>query len=101
MQIISVYRHYWPDITPYARILRGLLEAFEEEGHDVSVFTAQPSYNGVKSTKQPEKELLEGVEVNRITLLGEKKKTVLQKIHKQLLFSCKSICICFFSADAM
>ena len=73
MRIISIYRHYWPDVTPYARILRGLLEAFEEEGHGVSVFTAQPSYNGVKSTKQPGKELLEGVEVNRITLLGEKK----------------------------
>ena len=96
MQIISVYRHYWPDITPYARILRGLLEAFEEEGHDVSVFTAQPSYNGVKSTKQPEKELLEGVEVNRITLLGEKKKQFYKRFTNSCYFLARAFVFVFF-----
>ena len=96
MRIISIYRHYWPDVTPYARILRGLLEAFEEEGHDVSVFTAQPSYNGVKSTKQPGKELLEGVEVNRITLLGEKKNQFFKRATNSCYFLARAFVFVFF-----
>ncbi len=96
MRIISIYRHYWPDVTPYARILRGLLEAFEEEGHDVSVFTAQPSYNGVKSTKQPGKELLEGVEVNRITLLSEKKNQFFRRATNSIYFLVRAFLFVFF-----
>ncbi len=96
MRIISIYRHYWPDVTPYARILRGLLEAFEEEGHDVSVFTAQPSYNGVESTKQPGKELLEGVKVNRITLLGEKKNQFFRRATNSIYFLVRAFVFVFF-----
>lgn len=95
MRIISIYRHYWPDVTPYARILRVLLEAFDDEGHDVSVFTAQPNYNEVHSSKQSVKERLEGVEVNRITLLGEKKNQFCKRVVNSCYFLVRAFVFVF------
>ncbi|MEZ6057156.1 MAG: glycosyltransferase family 4 protein [Planctomycetaceae bacterium] len=82
MRILAVYRHYWPDVTPYARLLRSMLEEFAAVGHSVSVFTAQPSYNDVTHQRQPALEELNGVEIYRCSLLPERKRwTLLRAIN--------------------
>jgi glycosyltransferase involved in cell wall biosynthesis len=73
MKILAIYRHYPPDAAPYARILREILEHLACQGHDVSVFTAQPSYNDVRQPAQPWRERLRGVDVRRVRLLPERK----------------------------
>ena len=73
MRILAIYRHYWPDATPYARLLRAILEDQAAQGRMASVFTAQPGYNDVDYPQQPASETLGGVEVRRIGLLPEKK----------------------------
>jgi colanic acid biosynthesis glycosyl transferase WcaI len=73
MKILAIYRHYPPDSAPYARILREILEHFAGQGHDVSVFTAQPSYNDVLQSAQPWRERLRGVNICRVRLLPERK----------------------------
>ncbi len=73
MKILAIYRHYWPDATPYARLLRAILEDQVAEGRDATVFTAQPGYNDVDYARQPRRETLGGVEVRRIGLLPERK----------------------------
>ncbi len=74
MKILAIYRHYWPDATPYARILRLILEHLAARGHDVAVYTAQPSYNDIRQPRQPWRETLGGVQVRRIRLLPERKR---------------------------
>ncbi|MCA9187152.1 MAG: glycosyltransferase family 4 protein [Pirellulaceae bacterium] len=73
MRILAIYRHYWPDTTPYARILRTILEHQVERGHEVHVITAQPGYNDIQHARQPWRESLGGVDVHRIRLLPERK----------------------------
>jgi len=73
MRILAIYRHYWPDATPYARLLRAILEDQVTQGREATVFTAQPGYNDVNYVRQPRRETLEGVEVRRIGLLPERK----------------------------
>ena len=73
MKVLSIYRYYWPDITPYARILRSILERLAEEGHAPVVITGQPAYNDVRHDKQPRREMLGGVDVRRVRLLPERK----------------------------
>ena len=73
MRILAIYRHYWPDATPYARLLRAILEDQVMQGRAASVFTAQPGYNDVDYSRQPLRETLGGVDVRRISLLSERK----------------------------
>jgi glycosyltransferase involved in cell wall biosynthesis len=73
MRILAIYRHYWPDSTPYARILRSLLEHLAAAGHQTAVFTGQPGYNGVRQLQQPWRETLNAVDVHRVFLLPERK----------------------------
>ena len=73
MKVLAIYRYYWPDITPYARILRSILERLSDEGHEATVVTGQPAYNDVASERQPWHERLGGVEVQRVRLLPERK----------------------------
>ena len=74
MRILAIYRHYWPDATPYARLLRAILEDQVEQGREATVFTAQPGYNDVQFSRQRLREIVGGVEVRRITLLPERKR---------------------------
>lgn len=86
MRILAIYRHYWPDITPYARILRSLLAELSGEGHSFTVFTAQPSYNDVEMQPQPREEELDGVKVHRSWCLTERKSQTLVRCINHLIF---------------
>jgi glycosyltransferase involved in cell wall biosynthesis len=74
MRILAIYRHYAPDTTPYARILRMIAEHQSAQGHDVTVITAQPAYNDVRIPRQPWRERIGGVHVKRVRLLPERKR---------------------------
>jgi glycosyltransferase involved in cell wall biosynthesis len=74
VKILAIYRHYWPDATPYAHILRLILERFAQQGHDVTVCTAQPGYNDILHQRQPWRDHFGGVNVRRVPLLPERKR---------------------------
>ncbi len=79
MRLLCIYRHYWPDITPYARLLKTITERLTDDGHEVTVLTAQPGYNDVKQEKQPWRETLGGVDVVRYWLPPERKRFVVMR----------------------
>jgi glycosyltransferase involved in cell wall biosynthesis len=91
MKILTIYRHYWPDTTPYARILRTIAEHFAAHGHEVTVYSAQPSYNDVRQEPQPWHESLNGVDVHRIRLLPERKRWRLARAVNYAHFLLRSI----------
>ena len=86
MRILAIYRHFWPDTTPYARLLRSLLDSFAENGHKTQVYSAQPSYNGNQIPGQPRHEFLDQIEVFRCRLWAEKGKAKLRRQINNLLF---------------
>lgn len=94
MKILAIYRHYWPDATPYAHLLKGILEAQHTQGHEVAVFTAQPSYNDVARSRQPTAEVIAGVRVQRVRLLLERKHWRVLRVLNHLLFLLRAIWYC-------
>lgn len=70
-RVLVVYRHYWPDTTPYAPILRQVLGRMVQRGAAVTAFAGQPCYNGPQP-RRPRRETIDGVRVRRIrTLPGQ------------------------------
>jgi len=91
MRILCIYRHYWPDITPYARLLKAIAEHLVSEGHEVTIFTGQPGYNDVRQGKQPWREKLNGVDVIRVWLPPERKRFVALRLLSFLWFLGRSL----------
>ncbi|MCP4204930.1 MAG: glycosyltransferase family 4 protein [bacterium] len=91
MKILSIYRHYWPDTTPYARLLRALAERLVEAEHSFTVYTAQPSYNDIRQAGQPRHEDLNGVRILRLRLLPERKRLFVLRVINFLLFLSRGI----------
>ncbi|MFN2371622.1 MAG: glycosyltransferase family 4 protein [Candidatus Krumholzibacteriia bacterium] len=80
MRILAIYKHYWPDTTPYARILRSILERWAADGHDARVLTAQPGYNDIRQPLQPWRETLGGVQVVRLRIPREVKRSLPRRL---------------------
>lgn len=86
LRVLAIYRHYWPDTTPYARLLRAILADAVTRGHTATVVAAQPSYNDVVLPRQPAREWLDGVEIHRTPLLPERKRWRLVRMANAGLF---------------
>lgn len=91
MKILAVYRHYWPDTTPYARLLKSILERLAEQGHEVTVLTGQPCYNGESHAQQPWQETLGGVRVQRVRLPVDAKRHPLRRALGFALFLLRAV----------
>lgn len=72
MHILVVHRYYWPDTSPYATLLRSIVGRWTQDGHQVEVLSAIPSY---KSTAQVgrylREDLVDEVLVHRLHLPHE------------------------------
>lgn len=69
MRILLIHRYFWPDAPPYASMLRTIGARLVDNGHDVSVLSAQPSYNTVTATgRRPAIETVDGVRIQRMRL---------------------------------
>ena len=91
MKILVIYRHYWPDATPYAWILKTIAERLAADGHNVTVYSAQPSYNDIGLKSCPRQETIGGVRILRRSLTPEKKTRLWTRILNSLLFLAGSI----------
>lgn len=88
MKILLVHRYYWPDSPPYASMLRTIAEHLANEGHEVDVFTAQPSYGGSEKHERASKfEDLNRVSIYRAPLLNESKDRSLLRAMNLVLFA--------------
>lgn len=86
MRFYIIYRHHWPDSSPYGSILQTLAEHFVAEGHEVTVFAGQPCYNGVPCASRSARETVAGVKIVRMPLLRQNKTLVLSRIVNTGLF---------------
>lgn len=70
-RVLLIHRYYWPDVAPYASILRAIGEHAAADGVQVEVLTAQPGYRGVSKERLPAIERKAGVLVRRISTIDE------------------------------
>lgn len=70
-RVLLVHRFYAPDVTTYSQMLAMMATQLRLDGHEVSVFTTQPSYNGIYDGPDlPKKRVEDGVTVVRKTIPG-------------------------------
>lgn len=65
MKINTIYRYFWPDNSPYGRIVKLLLTDFCKSGHDCFVLSGYPSYNKSKKDSIPAFENINNIDVQR------------------------------------
>lgn len=73
MKILLSHRYFWPDTPPYASMLRSIAARLAGDGHDVTVFSTQPSYHGSHALQALAEEELDGFHVTRVPIFKEKK----------------------------
>lgn len=87
LSILMIHRYYHPDAPPYAHFLRDIAGWLTEAGHDVSVFSTQPSYNSsTAGTRAPVDTVEDGVHVHRMRLLAEQKDQMVRRAMNTALF---------------
>lgn len=84
-RILIVNRHYWPEISTYAQILRQIASRWVHDGHHVDVLTAHPSYRAV-GQPTPGREFNNGARIIRVPLLPFKKPRMFIRLANSLPF---------------
>lgn len=70
MKILILYRHFWPDSPPYASMLRSIARRLAADGHEVTIWTQEPSYKQSDlAHRVPRREVLDGIKVERFGVL--------------------------------
>lgn len=88
MDILIVHRYFWPDTPPYAAMLHSIAQRLSEDGHRVTVFTAQPSYTPASGVpRQPRRSQVDGFEVVRCPLLPESRRRTWSRVPNVGLFA--------------
>lgn len=87
MKILILYRHFWPDSPPYASMLRSIARRLAADGHEVTIWTQEPSYKASDlAHRLPLRETLDGIGVQRFGVLPGFRQIGLVRILDKLLF---------------
>lgn len=87
-RVVLIHRYYEPDTPPYAEMLSNIARALANDGFEVEVLTAQPSYGDSSlHDRAPSLETKEGVRIVRLPLLNERKDQTARRVFNLGLFS--------------
>jgi glycosyltransferase involved in cell wall biosynthesis len=96
MRIVIFYRYFYPDTPPYATMLREISGWLAEAGHEVTVFTAQPSYKPSAGVgRQPSRERIGAVSIVRLPLFPEHGPGLIRAANSLLFVLMSTICLLF------
>lgn len=85
MKVLLTHRYFAPDSAPYGMILQRIGKDLAAAGHEVEVFTSQPSY-GRAATKAPRREHQGDIMVRRIWVLSEANRNPLLRLINVLIY---------------
>ncbi len=89
MKILLTHRYFWPDTSPYGIMLRSIAGRLAADGHEVTVFSTQPSYQGTKDNKKNSHETLDGFSVIRVPIFKERKKNLPLRALNLVIYSAR------------
>jgi glycosyltransferase involved in cell wall biosynthesis len=73
-RVLLVHRYFWPDVPPYAQMLRFIGARLAADGHAVDVFCGPSTYNDAYAGPgRPGRDALAGIRVHRMRLPGDDK----------------------------
>jgi glycosyltransferase involved in cell wall biosynthesis len=91
-RVLLVHRYFWPDVPPYAQMLRFISARLAADGHEVTVFCGPSSYNAAYAgPARPRREMLAGVDVQRVRLPGDAKTSPLRRAASLALFALRLV----------
>ena len=68
MNILIIYRHFWPDSPPYASMLRSIAKQLVSDGHSVTLLCEQPCYKVTDGQNDKASfECIDGIQIHRIS----------------------------------
>lgn len=76
MRILLTHRYFVPDSSPYGMILHQMAKELAADGHDIAVFSSQPSYRQ-GAAHAPRRETLGDILVRRVWVLSESRRNPL------------------------
>ena len=101
MKLLLVHRFIMPDTPGYAHMLYIMGQYFAQQGHEVTIFSAQPSYNDAyEGEKLPTKQVVDGMTIIRTPLLKENKKNAILRSLNFLIFCTSLFCHAVFRRRA-
>jgi glycosyltransferase involved in cell wall biosynthesis len=101
MKLLLVHRYIRPDTPGYAHMLYIMGQRLAADGHEVTIFSAQPSYNDAyDGPPLPRKQTIDGMTIIRTPLLKENKKNSILRAVNFLIFSFSLFCHAFFRIRA-
>ena len=101
MKLLLVHRYIRPDTPGYAHMLYIMGQHFAKQGHEVTIFSAQPSYNDAyDGPSLPKVQQVDGMTVIRTPLFKETKKNALMRSLNFLRFSMALFCHAVFRRQA-
>ncbi len=74
MKLLLSHRFFWPDAPPYATMLRSIAGRLAADGHEVTVYSTQPSYHAGVDKSAPARARLDGFTVVRAPARREEKR---------------------------
>lgn len=87
MKVMLIHRYFWPDTPPYAALLRSIGKKLTDEGHEVVVFSSQPSYkSGAHINRLPAVEEIDGIKIHRALLFREQGRNVIFRMINMAYF---------------
>jgi len=97
LKILLLHKYFWPDTPPYASILRAIAERLVLDGHDVTVLTGNSAYKLDACVEHSLKtEVVNGVQIFRISQFRERGRLFFIKIINLLYFSYRIIRQCIY-----
>ena len=86
MKILFTHRYFWPDSPPYGNMLRNLAATVSENGHEVYVYTAQPSYRDEVGLACPRFAMDGQVSIIRCPVFGSERSNLFVRLMNSLAY---------------
>ena len=86
MKILFTHRYFWPDSPPYGNMLRNLAATVAENGHEVCVYTALPSYRDRTGLECPRSAMDGQVKIIRGPVFGSERSNIFIRLMNSLAY---------------
>jgi glycosyltransferase involved in cell wall biosynthesis len=91
-RVLLVHRYFWPDVPPYAQMLRFIGARLAADGSEVTVFSGPSSYNDAYAgPARPRREMVDGIDVRRVRLPADDKTNPLRRAASLVLFAVRLV----------
>lgn len=84
MKILLTHRYFWPDFPPYGLMLRSIAEGLRDDGHTVTIFSSNPSYNSKSGSIKVEE--INGLKVSRNFAFSETDSNMFTRLINSMLY---------------